>query len=376
MKDKDPILAKIIQREVLNKKGSQKCTMHLTLDIGDHNIAHSPGDSVAIMPQNDPSLVDCTLKALRLKGSEIVHHKKEGIDLSFMEFLLKKANLARISKKWMTYMAEQTTSSSEKSELQALIDNREAFKEVCASCYVWDFCVKYPHVTYQAQDVADMLGPLLPRFYSIASSPKVAPNKIDLLIAYFRYTSNSQERRGVGSHYLCDVAPMNEAILPLSLYPSKDFKLPEDHSTPIIMVGPGTGLAPYRAFMQERLHHDAPGKNWLFFGEWNRDYDFFYEDFWKRAEEQDKLKLSLAFSRDQEDKVYVQHSMEKSSKEIWSWLQEGAIFYVCGDALNMAKDVDKTLHKIVQQEGQMSEDNAKAYIKKLREKNRYLRDVY
>jgi sulfite reductase (NADPH) flavoprotein alpha-component len=172
------------------------------------------------------------------------------------------------------------------------------------------------------------------------------------------------------------LAPLKEAVVPIYIQPSHGFTLPEDPRTPIIMIGPGTGIAPFRAFMQERMTSQSEGKNWLFFGEWNRAYDYFYEDEWASWEALGGLKMDLAFSRDQEHKVYVQHRMLEQAKELYSWLNNGAVIYVCGDAHRMAKDVDATLLRIVQEQGNMDEAGAKAYMKQLKSAKRYLRDVY
>ena len=218
--------------------------------------------------------------------------------------------------------------------------------------------------------------PLLPRFYSIANSPLVFPNEIHLTLAYVHYTSNGQIRRGVGSSFLADLSTIEETPIPIYLQPSQHFRLPDDPATPIILVGPGTGIAPYRAFLQERIATQAPGKNWLFFGERNRASDFYYEPFWLELEKLGKIKLDLAFSRDGTQKVYVQHKMYERKKEIWDWLQTGAIFYVCGDASKMAKDVDAMLQTIIEEEGKLHVEDARLYIKKLRSDKKYLTDVY
>ena len=193
---------------------------------------------------------------------------------------------------------------------------------------------------------------------------------------FFTFTHQGEQRFGVGSHFLCNLATVNATEVPIYVQPAHYFALPPDDTTPMIMVGPGTGVAPYRAFMQERLVKGAQGKNWLFFGERNRKTDYFYEEDWSQWTAQGKLKIDLAFSRDQPEKIYVQHKMYENAKEIWAWLEEGAYFYVCGDAHRMAKDVEATLQKIIQEQGAMTEETARAYVKNLRSQKRYRADVY
>jgi sulfite reductase (NADPH) flavoprotein alpha-component len=181
---------------------------------------------------------------------------------------------------------------------------------------------------------------------------------------------------GTCTHYLCSLAELNVPEIPVYIHPSHDFKPPVESERAIIMIGPGTGVAPFRAFMQERVFKGHTGHNWLFFGEWTRKNEFFYEEDWLAWSEKDLLKLSLAFSRDQEAKVYVQHRMMEHAKELYKWIEEGAYLYVCGDAHHMAKDVEKTLHTILMQEAHLTESEAHDYIKRLRKEKRYLRDVY
>jgi sulfite reductase (NADPH) flavoprotein alpha-component len=195
-------------------------------------------------------------------------------------------------------------------------------------------------------------------------------------VALQKWRIFGKERLGVCTDYLCRRVPLHAEVVPVYINPHRGFTLPEDKHTPIIMIGPGTGIAPFRAFMQEREVLDAAGKNWLFFGEWNRFHHYFYEDFWSSLEQKGKLRVDLAFSRDQKDKIYVQHRMIENGKEIYRWLQEGAYFYVCGDASNMAKDVEAALQKILINEGGLSEEQSREYIKALRKEGRYLRDVY
>jgi sulfite reductase (NADPH) flavoprotein alpha-component len=217
----------------------------------------------------------------------------------------------------------------------------------------------------------------LPRFYSISSSQRCVGEEIHLTVAPLEYESNGHKRRGVCTHYLCQLVELHDPVIPIFVQSSHGFNLPQDLHIPLVMIGPGTGVAPFRAFMQERLlHHQSKGRHWLFFGEWNRDYDFFYEEDWLEFSKQGHLRLGLAFSRDQEQKVYVQHKMWEAGEELFQWLEEGAYLYVCGDAQRMAKDVEVALQSIIQEFGKKEAQAAKEYIKHLRQQKRYLRDVY
>ncbi len=366
----NPFLAKMTQRFSLSKEGSKKKTMHLVIDISGSHMHYSVGDSLAICPRNDPELVQKTLKSLKLHGTEIVVDR-HGHSYPFAEFLSSHANLRTISKKFVQTMAEK----AHKQELQAVLENPN-WKDHLASHEVWDFLHKYPEANFEAQEIASLLLPLLPRFYSIASSQAEVGDEVHLTVAYLDYETEGKRRLGTCTHYLCELAPLNSPEIPVYIHPGHDFRPPENQETSIIMIGPGTGVAPFRGFMQDRVVKSHSGKNWLFFGEWTRAREFFYEEEWLKWEKQGILRLTLAFSRDQPEKVYVQHRMLEHAEELYCWLEEGALIYVCGDAHQMAKDVEKTLHTILMQQGRLSESEAHDYIKRLRKEKRYLRDVY
>jgi sulfite reductase (NADPH) flavoprotein alpha-component len=281
-----------------------------------------------------------------------------------------------MTKKLISEVAARQTNAQKKAKLEHLLsdDRRENLKNYLAVHEVWDLLEGNPEVTFSPQELCNLLLPLLPRFYSVASAPKVVGEEVHLTVAFFEYESEGEKRRGVCTHYLCNLVPMYESVVPVYVQPSNGFTLPSDPNVPIIMIGPGTGVAPYRGFMQERMHFSS--RNWLFFGEWNRSYDFFYEDFWRELEFKKKLRMDLAFSRDQAHKIYVQHRMLEHAEEFFRWLEDGAYVYVCGDKKRMAPDVDAALHQIVKTCGNMDEAGAKAYVKKLRTDKRYLRDVY
>lgn len=327
----------IVRRERLTKEGSDKETFHLELDLSGTNINYSVGDCVAIYPHNDPKLVETILSHFPEDRSSMVTESD-----TFHNFLKQKANLLRAPKKLRDKLGVEKVDY-----LTSLLPCPLSAKEFCS-----------------------YLAPLLPRFYSIASSMKSVKNRIDLLITINENPADFPLPYGTCSHYLCHRAPINQPLVSLYHERSKNFYLsPESSDKPIIMIGPGTGIAPFRGFMQERT---CP-KNWIFFGERRKAYDFYYEDEWQAYINQNKLRLTTAFSRDGDEKVYVQHKMLEHQKEIWEWLEQGAYIFVCGDAKKMAKDVEKALIQIITTH---SDCEPKAYIKNLKRQNRYQRDVY
>lgn len=373
----NPFLATILERTWLSKGNSERRTFHLVLSLQGSGYTYNVGDSIAIASVNDPAIVEKTLAAMKATGDEIIADRK-GFSYNLRQYLTTKANITDISRKFFCDVEQLQKNPSKQEHLQWLLqdENRDGLKSYLECRQVWDFLEENHEVSLSPQEVISLLKPLLPRFYSIASSQKAAKDQVHLTVANLKYISNGHERFGVCTHYLCDLAPINQAAVPVYIHASNGFTLPEDGNTDIIMVGPGTGVAPFRGFMQERVATNSQGKNWLFFGEWRSYEDYYYESFWKEHEACGALRIDTAFSRDQEDKVYVQHRMLEHGKELYSWLENGAVFYVCGDAHRMAKDVDATLQHIIQVHGNKSELEAKEYIKKLRADKKYLRDVY
>jgi sulfite reductase (NADPH) flavoprotein alpha-component len=375
----NPFLASIKGRYPLSKPGSQKNTQHLILDLRGSNITYAVGDSIGVFPQHDVELVNKTLQALRTTGNEIIRCKQTGESISLSEYLKSKANITDISPKLFREVTTRQHDSDKKHQLEQLRkeENRDAFKAYVGKHEVWDFLIANEEVTFSPQEFVDLLMPLLPRFYSIASSQKFVGEEVHLTIAPLEYESNGHKRRGVCTHYLCELVDIHAPVIPVFVQPSHGFHLPQDHHAPMVMIGPGTGIAPFRAFLQERLmHYQSKGRHWLFFGEWNRAYDFFYEEDWFEFSQWGHLRLDLAFSRDQPHKIYVQHKMWESGEELFQWIEKGAYLYVCGDAQRMAKDVEAMLQTVVQEFGRKEPPEAKEYIKQLRQQKRYLRDVY
>lgn len=375
----NPFLAAIKERYALSKPGSKKNTQHLVLDLRGSGIRYEVGDSIGIFSQYDCELVDKTLRALKATGKELIQNKQTGELISLVDYLTSKANITDISPKLFREVVARQPDADKKHALEELRQesNREACKAYLQKHEVWDFLMANEEVIFDLQEFADLLMPLLPRFYSIASSQKFVGEEVHLAIAPFEYESNGHKRRGVCTHYLCQLVELHDPVVPVFVQSSHGFSLPQDSHVPLIMIGPGTGIAPFRAFLQERiLHHESKGKHWLFFGEWNRAYDFFYEEDWQELSQKGHLRLDLAFSRDQEHKIYVQHKMWEKGEELFQWLEEGAYLYICGDAQRMAKDVEAVLQAVVQEFGRKEAQAAKEYIKHLRQQKRYLRDVY
>jgi sulfite reductase (NADPH) flavoprotein alpha-component len=339
-----PYFSSLFERELLNKEGSTKSTYHLSLAVEPGKLDYKPGDSIAILPCNHTEDIQ---RILALIPNETILHPKTGVPVEFREYLHKMANLERIT----TPLLRATNTT---------LEDRLSYDVVT-------FLEKTGPIDPTV--LAKALPPLLPRFYSIASSNK---EKIDLLISTFHYKKGEREKSGACSDYLCHTADIGDTI-PLYVAPNKNFTLPPKE-VPIIMIGPGTGVAPYRAFLQEREKETT--KNWLFFGERNKASDYYYEEYFTHLECAGKLRLSTAFSRDQSEKIYVQHRLLEESQDIWAWINQGAVIYVCGDAKKMAKDVDSVFHKIAEREGSLSPDEAHLFIRSLRKNKQYLIDVY
>ncbi len=375
----NPFLAAVKQRYRLSKDGSCKNTQHIVLDLKKSNLRYDVGDSIGIFAKYDRELVEKTLKAMKAHGQELIQNKQNGETLPLIDYLTSKANITDISPKFFKAILARQTSNEKKELLEFLSkeENRDQWKTYVKKHEIWDFLLANDEVAFTPQEFVDLLMPMLPRFYSISSSQKHVGDEVHLTVAPFEYESNGHKRRGVCTHYICELAPLEHPAVPIFVQPSHGFTLPQDHSSPIIMVGPGTGVAPFRAFLQERIfHRQSTAKHWLFFGEWNRGTDFFYENDWEELSQKGNLKIDAAFSRDQEHKVYVQHKMWERGEELYHWLENGAYFYVCGDAQKMAKDVEASLQAIIQEFGKKDPKEAKEYIKKLRQDKRYLRDVY
>lgn len=373
----NPFLAKIKERVSLCKPGTQKETIHIVVDIKGSGLSYSVGDSLAILPSNDPVLVERIIQRLDTQNS-IYTNPKTNEKWEIEKFLQTGANLGEFSRKFIEELLTRQKDAEKRTFLENLLhpDSNEKFKDYQQRNDILSVLELNPEVLFSVQEFCSLLKPMMPRFYSIASSQKAVGDEVHLTVALQKWSINERTCFGVCTHFLCDLMPLNLPVLPVYIHPSRGFTLPSDFNAPIIMVGPGTGVAPFRGFMQEREVMKASGKNWLFFGEWNRNHHYFYEEYFTSLQELGKMRLDLAFSRDQENKIYVQHRLLENGEELFQWLQNGAYLYVCGDASRMAKDVDEALHEVAKNHGNFSEEKAKEFIKTLRHEKRYLRDVY
>ena len=369
---KNPCQSKLSERINLNGTGSAKETMHLEFDLSGTGLTYEPGDSLAVQPKNSDELVSTLLDTTQFDPNIIVSIKDE--KYSFKEAIKSVLDITTLSVPFLNrYNAianNQALSAllddEDKSNIQNYINGRDLV----------DVLIDYQAKELTAQSLVDLLRKLPPRLYSIASSQKANPNSVHLTVAVVRYETHGRKREGVCSTFLANRLDL-DTMADVFVTQNKNFKLPENTDAPIIMVGPGTGIAPFRAFMQERKTLGSKGKNWLFFGDQHFITDFLYQAEWQAYQKEGLLsKIDLAFSRDQKDKVYVQDKMLANASELYSWLESGAYFYVCGDASRMAHDVDKALHRIVQEQGSKSEEGAISYIKNMKTEKRYLRDVY
>jgi sulfite reductase (NADPH) flavoprotein alpha-component len=371
-----PALATLVDAYPLSRPGSAKDVRHVVLDLSATDLTYEAGDSLGVYARKNPQLVQAVLDRLGASGEEMVAYDGEALPLR--QVLFGKVDIARPSDECMLFLAERAFVGEEALTLQALAQG-EGPAEL-ADADLLDLLMAFPSVTPSLPGLLKSLDRLQPRLYSIASSPKAHPREVHLTVSAVRWQSNQRQRTGIGSCYLADFAKPGD-VVPVFVQKSHGFALPADDSLPTIMVGPGTGIAPFRAFLQEREARGAisgkkGGANWLFFGDQKRATDFLYEDQLLDWQRRGLLhRLDLAFSRDQADKVYVQHRMREAGAELWRWLQDGAHFYICGDAQRMAKDVEDTLLEIAAQHGGKG-SGAKAWLDGLAKAGRYQRDVY
>ncbi|OIR13672.1 MAG: hypothetical protein BEU04_03675 [Marine Group III euryarchaeote CG-Bathy1] len=374
---KNPFLSKI-KEEYCISENSGKETNHYVFDIERSGLRYKPGDSLGVFPENDPELISLTINKLGFYGNEDVEVKGVG-KIELRDALKTELTIHRAGRKFVVAVVGKLPEGDEKNKLNELLEDRDKLEEYLNVRDCVDIINENPDVVFEAQEFVDTLQNITPRLYSISSSPKVHGDEVHTTIAVVRYENFERKRSGLTTGYLADRMQVKETEIPVYIQATKEFILPKDGSKDVIMVGPGTGIAPFRAFIEERERTHSTGKNWLFFGDWYEESTFFYKDEWKEFMKRGSLnKLTTAFSRDQKKKVYVQHRIEQHSKEIWKWIKKGAYFYVCGDKEYMAKDVHETLIKIVEKEGKMNREKAEEYVNKtlMKEEKRYLRDVY
>ncbi|MCY9034493.1 assimilatory sulfite reductase (NADPH) flavoprotein subunit [Bacillus inaquosorum] len=370
----NPFRAEVLENLNLNGRGSNKETRHVELSLEGSGLTYEPGDSLGVYPENDPELVELLLKEMNWDPEEIVTLNKQGDVRPLKEALISYYEITVLTKPLLE-QAAQLTGSNELRELLAP-GNEGNVKAYIEGRDLLDLIRDYGPFSVSAQEFVSILRKMPARLYSIASSLSANPDEVHLTIGAVRYDAHGRERKGVCS-ILCAERLQPGDTLPVYVQHNQNFKLPKDPETPIIMVGPGTGVAPFRSFMQEREEMGAEGKAWMFFGDQHFVTDFLYQTEWQNWLKDGVLtKMDVAFSRDTEEKVYVQHRMLEQSAELFEWLQEGAAVYICGDEKHMAHDVHNTLLEIIEKEGNMTREEAEVYLADMQQQKRYQRDVY
>ncbi|MBM7652872.1 assimilatory sulfite reductase (NADPH) flavoprotein subunit [Neobacillus cucumis] len=369
----NPFKAEVLENINLNGRGSNKETHHLELSLEDSGLTFEPGDALGVYPDNDSELVDLLIKELNLNPDEKVT-VKQGDVRTLNDALVSYYEITVLTKPLLQKAAELTGNK----ELQDLLapGKEEEVKAYLHGRDVLDLVRDYAPWNVTAQEFVSILRKIPSRLYSIASSLAANPDEVHLTIGTVRYEAHGRDRKGVCSTLVADRTNPGD-ILNVYVQQNENFKLPQNPETPIIMVGPGTGVAPFRSFMQEREETGAEGKAWMFFGDQHYVTDFLYQVEWQKWLQNGTLtKMDVAFSRDTDQKVYVQHRMLENSKELFQWLQEGAAVYICGDEKHMAHDVHQTIIDIIEKEGSLSREEAEAYLADMQQQKRYQRDVY
>lgn len=366
----NPFRAEVLENINLNGRGSNKETRHLEISLEGSGLTYQPGDSLGVYPENDPELVDLLLAEMNWDPEEAVRVKEETVKLK--EALSSHFEITVLTKP----LVEKAAKLSGNEELHQLALDSSRLKSYIDGRDLIDLVRDFKPWSSSAQEFVSILRKIPARLYSISSSFEANPDEVHLTIGAVRYDAHGRERKGVCS-ILCAERLQPGGTLPVFIQHNENFKMPENPETPIIMVGPGTGIAPFRSFMQEREENGAEGKSWLFFGDQHFVTDFLYQTEWQKWLKDGVLsKLDVAFSRDDDEKVYVQHRMQENSRELFQWLEQGAAVYICGDEKNMAHDVHNTLIDIIEKEGGMSREQAEEYLADMQKNKRYQRDVY
>lgn len=367
-----PFPARLLCCRPLNGEGSQKDTRHVEISLEGSGLEYDAGDALGVMPRNCPELVATLIDVLGASGEDILELDGETVTLS--EALEAHQEITSASESFLKALACRTRDRKLK-ELQQPELQRKRASLLHKMDYV-DLLQEYSPPPFDLQTFVDLLRPLKHRLYSISSSPMKFPREVHLTVGVVQYESGNRLRKGVCSTYLSERILETDS-LPVFVHRNPSFRLPRDGARPIIMIGPGTGIAPFRAFLQERRAVGASGRSWLFFGDQHEATDFLYRDEIDAMRRSGVLdRVSTAFSRDQDRKIYVQHRMLEAADEVYAWLEEGAHVYVCGDASRMAKDVDAALHRVVEKAGGFSLEASADYVKRLKREKRYVRDVY
>lgn len=369
----NPYFSTVTVNELLTAEGSEKETRHVELTLED-GMTYTPGDAVGILPENRPQAVAEVLEALGFKGDErVLDHYK--VEISLDEALRTRLGIGKLARGSVTQYAKL---APEIEGLKVMVgpEHKARAEEYCWGREFVDLATDFPGVIKEPQELFHVLQRLTPRMYSIASSQAMHKDNVQTTVRVVRYDSHGRSRQGVASGHLGDRAGVG-VTMPIFLHANGNFRLPEDTSAPVIMIGPGTGIAPFRAFLEERQATGQPGDNWLFFGEQREAMDFLYKDQLQEMHKDGVLThLDTAFSRDQAKKVYVQDRMQEKAAELYSWLERGAYFYVCGDATRMAKDVELALLDVIAKGSNGTLEHANEYLAAMKKQKRYQRDVY
>ena len=420
---KNPYSSNLTENFVLNGEGSRKETRHIVFDLGDSGLQYKAGDALGVIPRCPPELAEDVLASCGFSGDEEVDTHLGPCGLR--QALTERYEIHRISKKWIEGLGPRLSSAAADIEIRIVHRQRTSsrdgsvlidwhgsgaeddvpvgYVEIGSASdpaetlwaeltgdskamedYIWsrdyiDGLADFGHIGFTPQQLVDGMDRLKPRLYSIASSPDFEPGMVHLTVAIVRYNHHDRDRAGLCTGFMADRCEVGETDIGVFMSPTRSFVLPEDRSTDIIMVGPGTGIAPFRAFLQQRQMEGDSGRNWLFFGDWTEEGEYLYRDEMEAWRESGLInRHDLAWSRAGPEKVYVQHLMEQHGEEIWNWIDGGAYFYVCGDKNYMAKDVHSTLIGICSKYGGMSEEEAKEFVESglMKTEKRYLRDVY
>ena len=414
---KNPYMSKITECYVLNGEGSRKETRHIVFDLGDSGLDYKVGDALGVVSENPEETVNLLIETAGWDESQIVSTRSG--ERTLREALKKDFEIHRVNKKFVNSLSEKVTSSGMRITVKLIERYRESVagsgpnwmggdaplqSELLPSIpgddpvgrvdtlasdpkamedYIWsrDYIdvLRDFDVNYSAEEFLELADKLKPRLYSIASSHDAHPGFVELTVGIVRYSHHGRDRGGLCTVYLADEVEVNKTDVGVFMSPTKSFVLPADTSTDIIMVGPGTGIAPFRAFMEQRIYDGGSGKNWLFFGDQSEKTEFYYkESIESWLDEGHLYEFTTAWSRDQAEKIYVQHRLKEHGARIWEWFERGAYFYICGDKTYMAKDVHRALIDIAKEHGGMSDEDATYFIEKtmMKEEKRYLRDVY
>ncbi|MFM1334888.1 NADPH-dependent assimilatory sulfite reductase flavoprotein subunit [Yersinia enterocolitica] len=364
-----PLTAQLSVQQKVTGRNSEKDVRHIEIDLGDSGLRYQPGDALGIWFDNDPALVEELLALLWLKGDEQV--SIDGQNISLSQALRSQLELTQNT----TLIVDKYAALSRDEKLIALLADKPALQHYAKNTPIVDMVRQAPS-DLNADQLVALLRPLTPRLYSIASSQAETESEVHITVGVVRYNIDGRPRTGGASGYLADRLEVDGDIR-IFIEHNDNFRLPTNPETPVIMIGPGTGIAPFRAFMQQREADGATGKNWLLFGNPHFTEDFLYQVEWQRYVKDGLLtRIDLAWSRDQADKIYVQDKLREQGAELWNWIQQGAHIYVCGDANRMAKDVEQVLLDVVALHGAMDAEQADEYLSELRLARRYQRDVY